>query len=235
MELRTSDMPQKMMLTGARRFEAPWSLPTDEQIAEAAYADAKRVFDIIFSLTLLIALLPVLLIVAVVVAATSPGPVLFRQTRVGKDGVTFTCLKFRSMVADAEVRLKNDPTLAAEHAKEWKLKNDPRVTTVGNWMRKTSIDELPQLFNILRGDMSVVGPRPVQPKEMQACYGPASIQVVAVKPGLTGLWQVSGRSAVSYEDRVALDIDYIVRRSLWLDLWVVVMTIPAVLMSKGAI
>jgi len=235
MELRTPNMPHKMMLVETRRFEAPWTLPAHEQITEAAYASTKRAFDIVFSLTLLLILLPVLLMVGVAVAATSPGPVLFRQTRVGKDGVAFTCLKFRSMVADAEARLKNDSTLAAEHAKEWKLKDDPRVTMVGNWLRKTSIDELPQLFNILRGDMSVVGPRPVQPKEMQACYGAAAAQVMAVKPGLTGLWQVSGRSAITYEDRVSLDIDYVVRRCLWLDLWVVCMTIPAVLMSRGAI
>jgi undecaprenyl-phosphate galactose phosphotransferase len=179
--------------------------------------------------------LPLFAIIACLIATTSSGPVLFRQSRCGHRGRTFVCLKFRTMVQDAERRLREDAALAASHAGQWKIQNDPRITAVGRWLRKTSLDELPQLWNILRGEMSFVGPRPVQPAELEEVYGPAAHSVTSVKPGLTGLWQVSGRSSLSYDERVALDLTYVDRRGFWFDLKILVKTVPAVLFGRGAV
>jgi lipopolysaccharide/colanic/teichoic acid biosynthesis glycosyltransferase len=199
------------------------------------YAFTKRTFDIVFALTLLVIAAPVLAVVAILVRATSPGAVLFRQDRVGKDGKLFTCYKFRTMRTDAERVLANDPRLSDEFRRSWKLINDPRVTSVGKWLRKTSIDEVPQLFNVLRGDMSVVGPRPVQPKELREQFGAMAKVVMSVKPGLTSLWSVSGRSLLSYEQRIAIEVEYVNRRGFLLDLVVVLLTVPAVLTGRGAV
>jgi undecaprenyl-phosphate galactose phosphotransferase len=196
---------------------------------------AKRAFDISAASVLLILGLPLFGLIALLIATTSSGPVFFRQNRCGFRGRAFVCLKFRTMVRDAERRLREDAALAASHAGQWKIQNDPRITAVGRWLRKTSLDELPQLWNILRGEMSFVGPRPVQLAEMEEVYGPAAKEVTSVKPGLTGLWQVSGRSSLSYDERVALDLAYVDRRSLWLDLKILVKTVPAVLFGRGAV
>jgi lipopolysaccharide/colanic/teichoic acid biosynthesis glycosyltransferase len=139
------------------------------------------------------------------------------------------------MISNAERVLKEDAGLAQEFGSQWKLKNDPRVTWVGRWLRKTSIDELPQLINVLRGEMSIVGPRPVQPAELEERFGAWADVVTRVKPGITGLWQVSGRSHLRYDRRVALDLEYVGRCSFWYDLSLLIRTVPAVLTGRGAV
>lgn len=198
-------------------------------------AAAKRGFDVSVASFLLVLGLPLWLLIVLVIVVSSPGPVLFRQTRCGRGGHVFTCFKFRTMIVDAERRLREDASLAAAHAGQWKLTNDPRVTAIGRFLRKSSLDELPQLLNVLRGEMSLVGPRPVQPKELTEVYGAVAETVTSVRPGLTGLWQVSGRSTLSYGDRIELDLAYVRHRGFWYDLWLIVRTVPAVLWGKGAV
>jgi len=196
-----------------------------------------RLFDIMIAAALLIFLAPLLLLVAALVYIVDPGPIFFAHRRLGQDGRSFPCLKFRSMVVDAEQRLNRLLVTSAEAREEWardfKLKHDPRITRIGHFLRKSSIDELPQLINVLRGEMSLVGPRPIVEKEI-ARYGRYYAHYSAVKPGLTGLWQVSGRNSVSYRRRVALDVSYARNKSLGLDLRILVMTVPAVLLAKGS-
>jgi lipopolysaccharide/colanic/teichoic acid biosynthesis glycosyltransferase len=199
------------------------------------YAAAKRAFDIAFALALLVITAPVWLIVAGLIRLTSPGPILYRQHRIGLNGRQFLCYKFRTMRPDAESVLTVDPRLAEEFQRSWKLSNDPRVTTTGRWLRKSSLDELPQLVNVLRGDMSVVGPRPVQPRELVERFGTMADVVTSVRPGLTSLWTVSGRSLLSYDERVALEVDYVRRRGFRLDLLVLLLTVPSVLTGRGAV
>src|SRR4051812_4121565 len=169
----------------------------------------KRFLDVFAATLLLTLLLPVWIAVAVAVRVKSPGPVFFRQTRVGRHGRLFTCLKFRTMVVNAEAFLHRDESLRCAFSENWKLHHDPRVTSVGRFLRKSSLDEVPQLINVLRGEMSLVGPRPVQQSELSECYGKHAADLVIVRPGLTGLWQVSGRSKLTYEQRVALDLEYV--------------------------
>lgn len=197
----------------------------------------KDVFEILIILATLPLWLPLVAALAVAVKVSSPGPVLFRQLRVGAGGSPFRCLKFRTMVADAEERLAlhlaEDPDACAEWESEHKLKDDPRITSVGRLLRKTSFDELPQIFNVLRGEMSLVGPRPIV--EAEACkYGEHLRYYHAVCPGLSGLWQVSGRNDVGYQQRVMLDTFYVRNWSLWLDFIILLRTIPAVLKKEGA-
>ena len=206
------------------------SAPTFQQ---RSYEASKRVVDVLGSLLLLLAGLLLLVIVSLLVKTTSRGPVLFRQKRLGRRGREFWCFKFRTMVADAEDQLKNNAHLHAEFEQGYKLKNDPRVTRVGAVLRKTSLDELPQLLNVLCGDMSLIGPRPIVPSE-RFKYGVDAPKLLTVKPGLGGLWQASGRSDVSYEDRVKLDMLYIDHRSLRLDLTLLVMTALSVCRFRGA-
>jgi lipopolysaccharide/colanic/teichoic acid biosynthesis glycosyltransferase len=198
------------------------------------YRVAKRCFDVLFALSLVIVTAPVWLIVAVLIRITSPGPIIYSQVRVGKNGRQFQCYKFRTMRSDADALLARDPKLAGEFEKGWKLENDPRITSVGRLLRRSSIDELPQILNVLRGDMSVVGPRPVQPRELEERFGPAAAEVTSVKPGLTSLWSVSGRSLTSYDERIKLELEYVRRRSFGFDLLVMLLTIPAVLTGRGA-
>jgi lipopolysaccharide/colanic/teichoic acid biosynthesis glycosyltransferase len=198
------------------------------------YEIAKRGFDIAFAFTMLIATLPVLLIAALLIKLTSPGPVVFKQTRTGRGGAPFTMFKFRTMVSDADLRLSQNSQLSEDFQRNWKLRHDPRVTRIGRWLRITSIDELPQLINVVRGQMSMVGPRPVQPREAEQQYGRLSALVFRAKPGLTGLWQVSGRSRLTYAERVALDLEYVRRRSLRTDARIVLKTIPAVVFRPDA-
>ncbi len=193
----------------------------------------QRAFDVLASLFFLLLLLPLFLLLAALVKASSPGPVLFIQKRVGKDGKEFPLFKFRSMVQDAE-RLRR--ALEAQNERSgpvFKMKNDPRITPVGNVLRRFSLDELPQLFNVLKGEMSMIGPRPALPSEV-ANYTPRQMQRLSVTPGLTGLWQVSGRAAVSFEHSVELDLHYIQNQSVGLNLRIILMTIPAVLGGDGA-
>lgn len=198
----------------------------------------KRGADLLLAVPGLLFLLPVLFIIAIVVKMNDGGPILFAHTRRGQDGKAFKCLKFRSMAVDAQERLAallaSDPKLAAEWAARQKLDNDPRVTSVGRFLRKTSLDELPQLLNIIRGDMSVVGPRPIVEDEV-ARYGEHIKAYDAYRPGIFGLWQISGRSETTYDERVEMDVEYAERQSFWLDLKIMVLGIPAVLLSRGAV
>jgi lipopolysaccharide/colanic/teichoic acid biosynthesis glycosyltransferase len=198
------------------------------------YEFSKRVLDIVLTVIALLPAVPILIVVSLAVRCSSRGSILFSQTRVGRYSRPFTCLKFRTMVKDAHRMLADDPELGAKFVVAYKLPTDPRVTRVGRILRKLSLDELPQLWNVLRGEMSLVGPRPVLPEELRSMYGPAASQVLSVRPGLTGLWQVSGRCATSYEERVQLDLSYVERQSLHLDLWIIARTPIAVLTMRGA-
>lgn len=194
---------------------------------------ALRALDVSLSATLLLLLLPVFAVIAVAVRLESPGPLIFRQKRVGKDGCEFPFLKFRSMIRDAEARRLGLENRNERGGPVFKIRDDPRVTRVGRVLRRWSLDELPQLINVLRGDMSLVGPRPALPSEV-ARYTPHQRRRLAVTPGVTGLWQVSGRARLSFEESVALDLAYIQRRSLALNLLILARTVPAVLNGDGA-
>ena len=194
----------------------------------------KRTLDIILSLIALLLLSPVFFIVGVLIKLEDRGPVFFRQTRVGQFGNEFTMVKFRSMCMDAERRLKE--LIAKNQHKDgvtFKLKDDPRITRVGKWLRKFSLDELPQFYNVLVGDMSLVGPRPPVPREV-ALYTPADRRRLAVKPGITCIWQISGRAEIDFSGQVQLDVRYIESQRLWMDMKILAKTIPAVISGKGA-
>ena len=194
---------------------------------------AQRALDVFFSILMLLIFLPVFAAIAVLIKLDSPGPVLFTQARVGKDGVEFPFYKFRSMVPNAEA-LRNELEKQNErNGPVFKMRNDPRVTRVGRVLRRFSLDELPQMFNVLKGDMSLIGPRPALPREV-ALYTPRQAQRLAVIPGVTGLWQVSGRANISFEHSIELDLHYIQHQSMALNLRILLMTIPAVLTGDGA-
>jgi exopolysaccharide biosynthesis polyprenyl glycosylphosphotransferase len=197
----------------------------------------KRVFDIVVSVVAIIALTPVWLIVPLVIKADDRGPVFFRQTRVGLDGREFRMWKFRSMRPDAEqvlARLKAElEERDAGNVVMFKMKDDPRVTRVGRFLRASSIDELPQLFNVLGGSMSLVGPRPPLPREVET-YEARVTRKFLVKPGITGLWQVNGRSALSWEESVRLDLSYAENWSMMLDIQILFRTVKVVLKRDGA-
>lgn len=194
---------------------------------------AKRLFDISVSSLLIIALCPLMLLVALLVKADSHGPVLFKQRRIGFEGKSFNMLKFRSMVVDAEAKLAELVQRNEGKGVLFKIKNDPRITRVGQYLRRFSLDELPQLFNVLEGSMSLVGPRPPLPSEVEA-YETDVRRRLLVKPGLTGLWQVSGRSNLSWQDSVRLDLYYVENWSLLGDLVIILRTVRAVFHSTGA-
>jgi len=194
---------------------------------------AKRALDITVAAALLVLAAPLMLLIALAIKLDSPGPVIFRQRRVGKDGRLFTFYKFRGMVADAEARLHEVAHLNEVDGPIFKSRRDPRVTRVGRVLRRTSLDELPQLWNVLRGDMSLVGPRPPLPTEVTR-YEPWQRDRLLVPGGITGLWQVSGRNLLGFEDMVRLDLEYITRWSLWLDLRILLRTILVVLTARGA-
>ena len=197
----------------------------------------KRILDIALCIIAAPFALVLTLIIALLIKIDSRGPVFFGHKRIGKNHKEIKCWKFRSMYADADVRLKKiletDPVRAEEWEKNRKFSDDPRVTRIGKFLRKTSLDEIPQLWNIFKGDMSFVGPRPVTLGELEK-YGGAVEYVLSVTPGLSGMWQVSGRSDTDYDERIALDSYYIQNWSIWLDLWIVVKTIWVVLVGKGA-
>jgi exopolysaccharide biosynthesis polyprenyl glycosylphosphotransferase len=197
------------------------------------YSIFKRLLDIVGSGFLLVALFPVMLTIAICVRLTSPGPVVFRQRRVGLRGRTFEFLKFRSMYMDAEQRLNELVSKNEKDGPIFKIRDDPRVTPVGKFLRKYSLDELPQLINVLRGDMSLVGPRPPLPREVEK-YDDISFERLCVTPGISCLWQVCGRSDVSFKDWVEMDRFYIEHMSFWLDLKILLLTIPAVMKGSGA-
>jgi len=216
---------QKLRFYGKR---LSWSL-----VVKGAYL-LKRVFDIVASLILMVLLLPVFLATALAIRLESPGPILFKQTRVGRRGELFTMWKFRSMYVDAEARKKE---LMAQNEMAggviFKMKDDPRVTRVGKLIRKTSIDELPQLWNVLIGEMSLVGPRPPVPAEVDQ-YSLSDRRRLEVIPGITCIWQVSGRSEIPFDQQVELDVQYIESQSFWTDIKILLKTVPALLFGTGA-
>lgn len=197
----------------------------------------KRVLDLLGAAVLLVVLLPVILVVALAVAVTSRGPILFGHTRIGKDGQPFTCWKFRTMVEDAEERLlallESCPKKKAEFAENHKLKDDPRITPIGGFLRRSSLDELPQLVNVLLGHMSLVGPRPVVAAELPR-YGEHAGHYLAVRPGVSGPWQVGGRSETTFEERVEMDVAYVEGMSFWGDIKYLLRTVVAVVKRVGA-
>jgi exopolysaccharide biosynthesis polyprenyl glycosylphosphotransferase len=193
----------------------------------------KFILDYLGALVGLVILSPLLLLISFCIKVSSPGPVLHRRLVMGLNGKQFYALKFRTMVINGDEVLDQHPELKGELATNYKLKNDPRVTQVGAFLRKYSLDELPQLFNVLRRDMSLVGPRMISPEEAPM-YKQFDMNLLTVLPGITGLWQVSGRSDISYEERVRLDMYYVRNWSLWLDLQLIFQTIPAVLRAQGA-
>jgi exopolysaccharide production protein ExoY len=189
------------------------------------------------ALLLLVLLSPLLIAIAVLIWQRDGAPVLFAHYRVGRDGQLFRCLKFRSMLRNSEQvladLLRDDPQARAEWARDQKLANDPRITGIGHFLRRSSLDELPQLLNVLRGEMSLVGPRPVTVGELTR-YRQVRWHYLSVRPGITGLWQVSGRNNTSYDERVALDQRYVEQRSLWLDLGILLRTVRVVALREGA-
>lgn len=206
-------------------------------VARAVAAAVKRAGDIAAACVALVFLAPLMMVIAVVVRLGNRAPVLYAHRRIGRNGRGFGCLKFRTMHPDGDrrlaARLASDPALAAEWSRTRKLARDPRVSTVGRLLRRTSLDELPQLFNVLRGDMSMVGPRPVTSEELPR-YGSSARAYLAVRPGLTGLWQVSGRNDLSYGERVRLDARYVRERTLLGDLAILLRTPVVMLLRRGA-
>ena len=208
-----------------------------DEVAESGvspwYEPAKRALDVLISGLLLLLVIPLLIPISIAIALDSPGPVLFRRRVVGKGGRPLHALKLRTMVENGDAEVSRDSRLAEEYGNNHKLRCDPRVTRVGRLLRKASIDELPQLINVLLGQMSLVGPRMISFPELEK-FGPWQDKILQVKPGVTGLWQVNGRSDLPYEDRVRLNVYYVDHRSLLLDLKILARTIPAVISGRGA-
>jgi exopolysaccharide production protein ExoY len=210
--------------------------PADRTKETGQAVGAKRLFDIVAATTALVSLSVLLLIVALAILVMQGRPVLIRHPRVGRGGAIFPCLKFRTMVRDADAalvrHLATEPSAMLEWQATRKLKNDPRVTPLGKILRETSLDELPQLINIIRGEMSIVGPRPIVSQEMIR-YGSAITEYQSVRPGLTGLWQCSGRNDTSYEQRVMLDREYVRHWSMSGDFAIILRTVPALISFRG--
>jgi exopolysaccharide biosynthesis polyprenyl glycosylphosphotransferase len=196
--------------------------------------EAKRIFDLAVALIMLVFCAPIFLLTAIAIKLDSRGPIFFVQERVGLSKRRFRMLKFRTMGIDAEARMKDIEHLNEKSGPIFKIKNDPRITTVGKWLRRTSIDELPQLVNVLLGDMSIVGPRPLSLRDALKMEEAWQKRRFSVKPGLTCLWQVSGRSNLSFEQWMQLDLEYIDRWSLGLDATILLRTIPAIVLARGA-
>ncbi len=198
----------------------------------------KRVFDYILSIIIFFLVTPIMILIAIAIKINSKGPIIFYQERVGKNGRIFRCYKFRTMYEDAEERLKRlldtDPKAKKEWEEKYKLKDDPRITLVGKFLRRTSLDELPQIINVLKGEMSIVGPRPVTKQELDRYYKELSAYYLRIPPGITGLWQVSGRNNLTYKERVALDVWYVRNWSLWLDIVILIKTIKVIFTGEGA-
>jgi lipopolysaccharide/colanic/teichoic acid biosynthesis glycosyltransferase len=206
-------------------------------VGSFAHAAAKRAMDIVLSVLFLIIASPVLLAAAAAIKLESPGAVLFGHDRLGTGGRRFRCLKFRSMRHGAHADLRSDPALRAIYEQnDYKIpiELDPRITRVGRFLRRSSLDELPQLFNVLVGEMSLVGPRPIVDDELKYYRGRESL-FLSVRPGITGEWQVQGRNRIGYPDRARIELDAIARRSFWRDLKILLRTIPAVITARGSL
>jgi lipopolysaccharide/colanic/teichoic acid biosynthesis glycosyltransferase len=231
-EPRALEVSIKRFSKSGGRFSQSYVSP-DYPVRRPNYWLAKRLFDAIAASAALLVLLPVFVVIAIAVTLDSPGSALFKQVRVGKGGRFFWCYKFRSMRANSE---DMKFVLAASnelHGPVFKIKKDPRITRAGRLLRRTSLDELPQLVNVLLGDMSLVGPRPPLPSEVDQ-YTQAQRGRLSVLPGITCIWQVSGRSNVGFQDWMAMDLEYVEKMSFWLDIWLLLKTIPAVLSGRGA-
>jgi lipopolysaccharide/colanic/teichoic acid biosynthesis glycosyltransferase len=196
----------------------------------------KRAFDIVFSLSVLLACAPIYFVLAIAIVSTSPGPIFYIQERVGKNFRHFGCIKFRTMIPDADILLDEliaqSEDLRQEFSENYKLKADPRITKIGKFLRTTNLDEFPQFINVLKGEMSVVGPRPLVPEETER-YGAAIDRVLSIRPGITGLWQVSGRNNIPYDRRIRIDLSYVKHRNFWLDLRIALQTVYLTVMSKN--
>jgi len=207
--------------------------------ASKFYILIKNLFDLLFSLLFLITFLPLFLIISLLIKLSSRGPIFFQQKRIGKNNIPFKCIKFRTMYPEAKDILENmlmqDLLLKKEFEETHKIKNDPRITTIGKFLRKTSLDELPQFINVLRGEMSIIGPRPIV-KEEKKMYGKNFKKVSLIKPGITGLWQVSGRNNLTYKRRVMLDLNYVENYNLLMDLRILLRTFGVILLplDRGA-
>src|SRR6185503_5850506 len=213
---------------------APAILPFVTPHDEGAYLRAgKRIVDVIGATLALLVLAPVILVMAIIIRITTHGPVFYRSKRIGRGGREFTFYKLRSMVKDAHLKRHHVEHLNEADGPVFKIASDPRITPIGRFMRSTSLDEVPQFWNVLRGDMSLVGPRPPIPEEV-AQYEPWQLRRLDVRPGLTCLWQISGRSRIGFQEWMRLDLEYIRHRSLKLDLKILLRTIPAVLSREGA-
>jgi Undecaprenyl-phosphate galactose phosphotransferase WbaP len=236
--LLVPDMPGVCSLgVTARDIDGELGLEVPQRLFHPGSAVVKRAVDCAASVVLLVLLAPVFALIAIAIRATSKGPVFYGHPRHGRDGKVFRALKFRTMAADADRVLADYLISHPEYRLEWqrdqKLKNDPRITSVGRWLRRASVDELPQLINVLRGQMSLVGPRPIVKQEIPK-YGRGYDLYTQVLPGLTGLWQVSGRNNTTYEQRVAYDEHYVHNWSVWLDLYILARTIKVVITAEGA-
>jgi undecaprenyl-phosphate galactose phosphotransferase len=198
---------------------------------------AKRIFDLIVAGLSFLICIPLIFFAALLIKLTSKGPIFYKQERLGKDKILFPCYKFRTMYLDGNERLqkilKSSPEIKLEWEKFMKIANDPRVTLLGKFLRRTSIDELPQLWNVIKGEMSLVGPRPYLPREVKNLEKRMGI-ITKVKPGITGLWQVSGRSQLSFDERLTLDEYYVKNWSLWSDIVIIVKTLKVFFKAEGA-
>ena len=203
------------------------------------YKECKNTLDFLFSILFLIASLPFFLIISLLIKLSSRGPIFFLQERIGKNNTPFKCIKFRTMHPEAKDILENllmkDEKLKIEFEQNHKIKNDPRITTIGKFLRKTSLDELPQFINVLRNEMSIIGPRPIVNKERKK-YGKNLKKVLSVRPGITGLWQVSGRNNLTYKARIRLDVNYIENYNFLMDMRILIRTIGVILfpLDRGA-
>ncbi|USR92727.1 sugar transferase [Phormidium yuhuli AB48] len=210
--------------------------PQGLTVADANGALGKRLFDILFSALVLIVFSPVYFLLGFLILLSSPGPIFYVQERIGKDRKPFGCIKFRTMVSNAdqvlEELLESSPQIREEFQETFKLKSDPRITWIGRFLRFTSLDEFPQFWNVLRGDMSVVGPRPLIREELPK-YGRYMDKVLTIRPGITGLWQVSGRNDIPYEKRVKIDVYYVNCRNAWMDFWIAIKTIGVIIFPKN--
>ena len=229
-----SDRTLQEFVGGARRFRRRSQARSGSRLARLQLR-----LDQFAALLLLLLLAPLMAVIALLVWRRDGAPVLFGHYRIGQHGRPFRCLKFRSMYLDSEAMLREllerDPAARAEWARDHKLSDDPRITPIGHFLRRTSLDELPQLFNVLRGEMSLVGPRPMSLRDVDRFDRGIQRKRFSVQPGLTCLWQISGRSDLPFDKWLELDLEYITNWNFWLDVQILFKTIPAVLKSRGAV
>jgi Undecaprenyl-phosphate galactose phosphotransferase WbaP len=239
-------IPNIMMVLNASPFGSLWVqtidlhgtliLETNYHLLNKRERGIKRILDMTLTLLLLLVSIPIFMVLALVIKLDSKGPILYTQKRLGKDGIPFDSYKFRTMFINAEEKLSDllaaDPEAAEEYTKYHKLAKDPRVTRVGRFLRRYSLDELPQLINVVKGDMNLIAPRSYLPRELDAIGDYANI-ILKVKPGLTGWWQVMGRNATSFQERLQLDAYYISNWSVWLDIYIVIKTVWVLISGQG--